>query len=149
MNTLVGGNPNLDPEESDTFTIGAVIQPRQIEGLTVSIDYFNIGVDEFVGTVPSATIIQDCLDNAASPLCAFITRSPQDGSLTQDLGFIELNLQNIAAFDTSGVDLQVNYGFDALGYGDVSLNYNSTFLIDSTLDAITGCLLYTSPSPRD
>ena len=27
-NGLIGGNPNLDPEVADTWTVGVVIQPR-------------------------------------------------------------------------------------------------------------------------
>ena len=42
LQELVGGNVALNPEESDTFTAGVVIQPRWVPNLTVSVDYFNI-----------------------------------------------------------------------------------------------------------
>ena len=130
LNTFAGGNIALQPEESDTFTIGAVIQPRFVEGLTISVDYFDISVDGFVGTVPAATILTDCLADAASELCGFINRSPLDGSLTQDGSFIELNLQNIASVDTNGLDFQIDYGIDAFGFGEVGINYVSTYLFE-------------------
>jgi len=132
LNTQTGGNVDLQPEESDTFTIGAIIQPRQIDGLTVSVDYFNISVNDFIGTIPSATILNGCLNTANPDLCALVSRSPLDGSLTQDGSFINIQTQNVASRDTSGLDFQVDYGFDPLGYGNINLNYVSTVLFDLT-----------------
>jgi len=130
LNTFGGGNVALDPEESDTFTIGAIIQPRQVEGLTISVDYFNITVDDFIGTIGTAEILTGCLNTGDPTLCSFISRSPIDGSLTQDGSFIQQNLVNISTLETTGLDFQIDYGFDAFGYGDVNLNYVSTYLID-------------------
>lgn len=130
LNTFGGGNVDLQPEESDTFTIGAIIQPRQIDGLTVSVDYFNITIDDFVGTIPAAEILSGCLTTGNPTLCNFISRSPLDGSLTQDGSFIQQNLVNVASNDTSGLDFQVNYAIDPYGLGNVSLNYVSTVLFE-------------------
>ncbi|MEL7454250.1 MAG: TonB-dependent receptor, partial [Pseudomonadota bacterium] len=130
LNTFGGGNPDLEPEESDTFTVGAIIQPRQIDGLSISIDYFDIDVEDFITNIPAGDILSGCLASGDPSLCAFISRSPLDGSLTQDGSFISTNQQNIGGLSTSGLDFQINYGFDAFGYGDVSLNYVSTVLFD-------------------
>ena len=40
-----GSNPNLTEETSDSWTVGAVIQPRFIPGLSLSVDYYDITVD--------------------------------------------------------------------------------------------------------
>lgn len=131
LNTFGGGNVNLDPEESDTFTIGAIIQPRQIEGLTVSVDYFNIAVDGFIGTIPPAEALTGCLTTGDPVLCALINRAP-NGTLTTDGSFIATNLENIGGLDTSGVDFQINYSIDPYGLGNVAFNYTSTLLLDLT-----------------
>lgn len=131
LNTFGGGNINLNPEESDTFTIGAIIQPRQIDGLLVSVDYFNIKVDDFIGTIPPAETLAGCLATGDPVLCSLVTRAA-NGSLTTDGSFISTNLANIGGLDTSGIDFQVTYGFDPYGLGNVSLNYVSTLLLDLT-----------------
>ena len=46
FNQLGGGNPNLDPEVADTYTIGFIFTPSFIEGLTITADYFDIEVEE-------------------------------------------------------------------------------------------------------
>ena len=41
---ISGSNPNLTEETSNSWTVGAVIQPRFIPGLSLSVDYYNIKV---------------------------------------------------------------------------------------------------------
>jgi len=44
-NFLQGGNTDLAPEESDTISFGGIWSPAFIDGLTISIDYFNIEIE--------------------------------------------------------------------------------------------------------
>jgi outer membrane receptor protein involved in Fe transport len=136
LNTLTGGNPNLEPEESDTVTLGVVYQPSYIENLSISVDYFDITLDNAISTVPAATTLNQCLTTGNAQFCDLITRGP-DGSLTffpRELSVIETANVNIAEFATTGVDLQILYSLDVGDWGDISFNYNSTFLssIDQT-----------------
>ena len=48
-NGLIGGNQDVQPEESDTFTYGVVLTPRFAPGLSVSVDYYDITVDKSIG----------------------------------------------------------------------------------------------------
>lgn len=131
LNTLTGGNPDLTPEESDTFTFGVIYQPSQVEGLSVSVDYFDIVVENAIGTIPTATTLEQCL-NGLDEFCALIQRGP-DGSLTyfpREEAFIQATSVNVAEFSTKGVDVQVIYDLDVEDYGSFSFNYNSTFLLE-------------------
>jgi outer membrane receptor protein involved in Fe transport len=56
-----GGNPNLNPETADTWTAGVILQPRFIPGLAITADWFNIKVDDVIGTIPWNTILTTCL----------------------------------------------------------------------------------------
>ena len=47
-----GGNPELLAEEASTFSAGVVWTPYSIEGLSVSIDYFNVEIDNYIGRTP-------------------------------------------------------------------------------------------------
>ena len=126
LQALTGGNTGLQPEESDTITIGAVLRPSFVEGLTVSVDYYDISVDDFISTVPPQTILDDCLDNTQPEFCNFINRDGL-GTLQVD-GFITASLQNIAERVARGFDINASYNFSAedfgLGnFGDFSLTY--------------------------
>ena len=128
--SLTGGNPLLDPEVSDTYTFGVVWQPSYIEGLSVSVDYFDIFIEEAISAGISAQVTLDnCLDSGAAAFCSLIARA-NSGTLaagTFGVGFSQQNI-NIAAIETQGFDLQANYSFDIGGDHSVRLDYAGTFL---------------------
>ena len=71
------GNVNLTPEIGKSFTVGAVIQPRFIPGLTISVDYYNIEVTNVINGLAGQTIINQCYDDPVTienPFCAAIFR---------------------------------------------------------------------------
>ena len=140
LNTLTGGNPNLEAEKSDTFTFGVVYQPSQIDDLMVSIDYFDIVVEDAIGTVPAATTLSQCLETGSDAFCNLIQRGP-DGSLTffpREQAFIATAAANIAEFGTTGVDAQVQYTLDMSDWGEVNFNYNATFLLSADTVLLPG-----------
>lgn len=145
--SLTGGNPELDPEVADTFTGGFIYTPSFIPDLTLSVDYFNITVEEAIQAgIPAQTIFDNCLATGDAAFCELITRAPS-GTLaagTFGVGFQQTNI-NIGELKTQGVDFQINYSFDLaeklslIGreYGDVGelvFSYVSTYLdqIDTT-----------------
>jgi len=142
--TLQGGNPDLEPETSETLTVGLVFTPSFIEGLSVSIDYFDIDIDDAVGTAPTSEVISACYASAgfSDPLCALIvgpafpgvdeTPSPaaptRRNSNLQISGVLQTNA-NLATYETSGIDFQVDYGFET-GIGLIDLRLIGTYLDD-------------------
>src|SRR5665213_639248 len=56
LSELAGGNPQLQPEQAETYTIGVNFAPSQIPNLTGSIDYWHIELGGEVGVIPSAVI---------------------------------------------------------------------------------------------
>ncbi|MBO9491494.1 TonB-dependent receptor [Endozoicomonas sp. G2_1] len=129
LNLLTGGNPNLEPEESDTYTLGVVYQPSFVDNLSVSVDYFDITLENAIDTVPAAVTLNQCITNGSPEFCSLITRGP-DGSLTffpREQAFIEASNQNIAEFATTGIDFQIIYSLEG-EFGEFTFNYNSTYL---------------------
>lgn len=61
---LSGGNPNLEEEVGKSFTVGAVITPRFIPGFSLSVDYFDIKVDNLIAVLGAQTILNQCVDLA-------------------------------------------------------------------------------------
>ena len=127
--SLIGGNPLLDPETADTVTFGFVWTPSFVDGLSVSVDYFNILVEDAITPgIPAQTILDNCLATGDSAFCNLITRSSR-GSLAAGsfgVGFQRTNI-NIAELETTGVDLQVLYSFD-IGDHSFVVDYASTYL---------------------
>jgi outer membrane receptor protein involved in Fe transport len=128
-NRLVGGNPDLDVETSDTFTVGLIATPGVLPGLTLSIDYYNIEVDDFIATVPGELALNNCLDSGDPFFCGLINRDPADGNLfLGDDAFIVGTTVNTGSLSTSGIDVAADYTFDLGARGSLRIDYLATFL---------------------
>ncbi|MDJ0920438.1 MAG: TonB-dependent receptor [Henriciella sp.] len=105
-----GGNPDLDVETAETFTIGAIFTPSFVDGLSFTLDYWDVTIDDAIEAVEPGDILDGCLDSASYPsleFCDLYVRRA-DGGLT-DLTNQETNF---AALEASGFDIAVNYKFD-------------------------------------
>ncbi|WP_169542515.1 TonB-dependent receptor domain-containing protein [Sphingomonas baiyangensis] len=120
------GNANLNPEESRSFTVGAVIQPSFVPGLTLTVDYYDIEIEQAIQGLTGQTIINQCYDNEGgidNPFCAAVFRNP-DGTFAgqQDVinGGVTVTIPrtgpgffnqpfNFARFQTNGIDVDLNY----------------------------------------
>jgi len=128
---LFGGNPNLEQEESDTFTIGAVIQP--LDSLDITIDYFDISVEDAISVLGGSVsnnldICYNQVQDLNSNFCQAVTRRG-DGNVD----VVNVLNENIGFIETKGIDLAVNWvmDMDAGISGDgstLAVNFRSTFL---------------------
>jgi outer membrane receptor protein involved in Fe transport len=71
-----GGNPNLKAETSKSITVGGVLQPRFLPGFSLSVDYFDIEVEDVITSVGALTILQQCVDQPTinNPFCGAFQR---------------------------------------------------------------------------
>lgn len=116
---LFGGNPNLQEEVSDTYSFGAVIQPRFLPGFNLTADYFNIKVDNVITSLGGGvgSILNLCynvIQDANSIYCQAIARN-SDGTI-QNPTFVTATNANAASLRTSGIDLSADYT-QQLGFG--------------------------------
>lgn len=63
LGIVSGSNPNLIPETSDSYTLGAVLQPRFLPGFSLSVDYYDITVNNIIANVGAQTIVNQCYDS--------------------------------------------------------------------------------------
>ena len=131
-NFLQGGNPNLEPEEADTYSFGVVLTPAAIDGLTLTVDYFNIKIEKGISNLGPEFILDQCLDGNQSQ-CASVRRGrPGDlwiGSNVQTSGHIVALQDNLAIEKVTGFDLIADYVFDVGDMGSVNVS-NVMSLID-------------------
>lgn len=134
-NFLQGGNPDLDPEESDTYSVGVVLAPNAIEGLTVSLDYYEIEVEDAISNLNPEFILDQCLDTGESQFCGAIRRGAGGdlwiGSDVDTSGRVAALNENLALFEVKGIDLVVDYMLElgdmgSLGFRNV-LGYIDTW----------------------
>jgi len=126
-----GGNANLEEESSDTFTVGVVIEP--LDGLDISIDYYDIEIEDAISVLGgSVTNVLDLcynvIQDAGSAFCQAVTRRA-DGNVDT----VNVLNANIGLIETDGIDVNVNYTRDFNwgigGNGTVmDINFYSTFL---------------------
>jgi iron complex outermembrane receptor protein len=127
-NGLIGGNPNLTPEIADTYTVGFVFQPTFLRNLALTVDYFNIKVDNTVSTVGQDTTIETCMQTGDPVFCGLIKRD-QFGSLWRSSnGYVIDTTQNVGSLKTTGVDVGFSYSHNLGSMGSLALNMNGTYL---------------------
>ena len=105
-----GGNPDLNEETADTLTLGAVLTPGFLDRFTVTVDYWDIEIENAIGTVSGEDIAAGCYDSVDFPnvpLCAQFSRRADGGLDTLDSGTL-----NFARLEARGVDVAANYSFD-------------------------------------
>jgi len=112
--TTGGGNPNLKPEEADTFTVGMVWTPSK--ALTLTLDYFNIEIDNAIETVPGSTKLSVCYNSPGLShiFCrpSSFTRDPRTG----EINFLSSQPENAAQQKVAGLDFGAMYDFSLLGW---------------------------------
>lgn len=127
-----GGNPNVAPEKADTYTLGVVLTPTFVRGLAVSVDYYNVKIQDAINQLGTQNIVNQCAAGSAD-LCALITRDPTTGFIT-DLKNIYIN---IARETASGLDVEIDYHrpLRLLGGGaeSIALRGLASFLFDRSL----------------
>lgn len=133
-NQLQGGNPQLKPETSDSFTVGLVIEP--MKNMSLTLDYFDIKVKDQISTLPSTIVLQQCIDTGA--LCNLITRDQAGTLWLLPTARIVATQLNIAQQSTSGLDIGFSYTHKLTGYGSVAVNFLGTYLRKFETDPGTG-----------
>lgn len=103
---IFGGNPNLEPEASDTLTIGVVITPSFAPGMTLAIDYFDLEVTDTIGGIDATLICFDPM-NTSNVFCENLTRDASG-----NVNSVSEPTSNRGLLGVEGVDTQIAYNTD-------------------------------------
>jgi iron complex outermembrane receptor protein len=127
------GSLTLEPEEAETFTVGAVLQPQSIEGLAVTLDYYQIDIDNSIRNVPPSAALEQCYfsENKSNPACNDLFRDPFSGEVV----FMVVPLVNAATEKMRGIDLGVSYAFRA-GANEFSVDWDTAYLDQFDIDFV-------------
>jgi len=141
-NGQVGGNPNLKPEKADTYTVGFVWSPSFIPGANLTVDYFDIKVEDYIANVGANVIINACVLQNSSSACALVHRDAV-GTIHSTNGFVTDTEVNQGALHTAGVDVNAGYhtGLETFGLqnmGSISASFVGTYLDKLETTVING-----------
>lgn len=117
---LAAGNPDLKEETAETATLGFVYTPSLIDGLSVTVDYYEIAVEDAIDDFSAQTTVDQCVRQPSfpnNPFCQLIERDPTTG-LVQRIDALSINVAN---FEASGIDFTVSYK-TSMGPGTLGLN---------------------------
>ncbi len=155
--TISAGNNQLDPEESTAFNIGFIWTPTgTLDGFRFGFDYYSYEYENLIAREGHQYLID--LDNAlrcptginmdpsAGPLCgAFDGQIYSMGagipdkvirSASGNLLRTQASYFNAPSLETSGIDIEASYSFEAgsLGLLSAKLGVSHTFDYDITLE---------------
>jgi len=133
LSVTTGGNPDLTPETSNTFTAGFSWQVAQaddwngIDGLLVELNYYDISIDDAIQPPDAQDVLTQCVETLNPFFCDNVSRAP--GGTVQRVDGI---LQNIGGIDTSGFDWTVTLTTAEKGWGHLRFQWLNTYLLDYT-----------------
>jgi iron complex outermembrane recepter protein len=136
-NGLAGGNPNLTPEKSDTYSAGIVITPHFLHDFSMSFDYFNIKLQDTIGAIGADTIINNCIATGNPVFCGAINRDANGSLFKTQQGFVRDTNVNFGSLTTRGVDAKMNYRLPIDNFGSVIFNLEGTRLINLGTQPLT------------
>lgn len=139
------GNAAAQEETADSWTVGVVLTPAFAEGVSISIDYYDIEVKDAITTVSRTDTVSRCYDQSAAafavdPTCGNrAIRDPGAGALTQ----VNSRVSNEEDYYVSGVDVQLLYALDldrlwGVLAGNLNVNLNYTWLNEWDIKPISG-----------
>ena len=130
---LFGGSATLQPEEGETYTVGAVFTPTFLPGLSASVDYYDIKIDNAINAVLPQPTLDTCyviVRDAANPFCGRVRRGA-NGQITA----VDSSDVNVKQITVEGLDVVARYGFnlpDRIPGDRVVLDYAADILLSQT-----------------
>lgn len=133
IRSLVGGNPDLQPENGTTRTFGIVYSPGWATGLDFTLDYYNIRLENALAFRGSQSILNSCFRDLEELFCGFVQRSPTGEILT-----LRQTQFNLAQGEVEGYDFTVGYRMPETAYGSFAVKWDSTYQTKNDLFGTVG-----------
>jgi len=123
------GNEALIAETSKSWSAGFVWSPGfaqnagWTEGITFSLDLFNLEIDDAVQGRDPAEVIIDCVDTLDALFCDAVLR----GSSSR-VDLVNNQLRNIGSIETAGFDIALDYVAPDTVVGQFNVRVDATYL---------------------
>jgi len=125
VNGFRGGNPNLKQETAKTLTLGGVFQPRFVPGISLTVDYYNIKVENAIGELGPQISLDECIKGGGEAIfCDNIIRDA-----TGHVKTVNAIKMNLGSNQVSGIDTQARYTASLSAGARLDLNVRWTHLL--------------------
>ena len=129
ISILTGGNPALDPETSDTYTLGFAYSPSWAQGgwvndLSFDVNYYNIEVDDPIQARNANAQLANCVATLSPVFCGGIQRAPGVGEI---ISFAN-QITNIGRIETEGYDATISLASSETAAGAFRFQLTGTYL---------------------
>jgi len=141
-NGLVGGNPDLDPEVSDTYSFGLVFTPGFLPELSLTVDYYDIKVEKLIDSLGADFILNQCLESGDPAYCGRVNRAANGSIWLGDQGYIDDPILNTGSLQTKGIDASASYRFEMGGAGSLGLTLVATYTDEFVTEPLPGAQKY-------
>lgn len=123
------GNPDLEEERAETWTVGAVFAPDNFlpGNFSATVDWYDIKITNLNQALGASFFLFDCYTNANAQSCARIVRSAATGQIDR-INTTRLNSDNV--LKTRGLDVGLNWTIpvaDIFGSGDGRIRVSELF----------------------
>jgi iron complex outermembrane receptor protein len=135
------GNPDLRPETARTFTAGATWRPAALPALKLSLDYFRIDVEDFIGQRNLQQIAHFCSGGTARErafYCSLLTFADPNDPFSLPTR-AQVPYENLSRIVRSGLDFSAAYQMPA-GRGLLSMNFDASFTAKYQTDMGAGLI---------
>ncbi|MCG9696572.1 TonB-dependent receptor [Shewanella sp. Isolate11] len=120
-------DPDLQPEKSESYTAGLVYSPSYIDGMSLTLDYWRFKVEDAITRLDAQSGLNSCFAGDVDACDTFnITQAGNLENFTNPL-------TNVGSQDTSGIDFNLSYNFEALGL-EWKVNNDTTYLLNFEQD---------------
>ncbi len=129
VSIYTGGNPKLTPEISHTLTLGGSYSPHYVRGLSFSVDYYDIKIDNVITTITPTDTLTQCLKaNPNDPTCGGVITRKANGELES----LSATYRNLISYGTRGLDIEASYR-TSLGSGKLGFRVLANHIFDLTI----------------
>ncbi|MCR9270731.1 MAG: TonB-dependent receptor [Hyphomonadaceae bacterium] len=135
--TNSGGNPDLAPETSESYTAGFVFRQPWTDDFDfdLSVTYFNIDVEDRILPTSATDVLSRCYNDEpglGSPFCDFISRNSGDPAQAT-INRVDVPFINVGQVTSEGLDFNARFGMDIdriLDGARFSYNLSATHYIE-------------------
>lgn len=127
-NGLIGGNPQLSPEKADTYTFGVVFTPTYVPTLSATIDYYDIKINNVIGSYGANLIVNQCIINNNPTFCNLVHRDGSGSIWLSQGGYVNDPTRNLGYLQERGVDVAVHYREEFGRFGALNYAFNGTYV---------------------
>lgn len=131
VGTLNTVNPDIQEEVATTYTYGLVFTPPSIPGLTATIDYYDIDLEDAISSVSNQFVVDQCYEEGNNDFCALVDRRAA-AAAPASAGSVQLitsGLVNSGGSFAKGIDLTAAYVMDVRD-GTLAIDFSYTRLLD-------------------